>query len=206
MYTDKVLTETDIHLLFTNGDIERLYLGSKGFFNKGTYNYPGVDLTKEEIANAGDAIHIDYWYNMCLNYALTKLAFGMYKDDYLVNIALGFIEDGAWHLCNALVGPDIEGTRAFIRDPEYHNLRGNTEKGLGATIAYSYCDVGSPINDTFMAYKNHFGPIEECNVKNYNTITHLGQVTQNYTTGGQDWPGVKSNYSVVFEKYSMEYY
>tara|TARA_B110000211_G_C14090437_1_gene558710 strand:- start:2534 stop:3157 length:624 start_codon:yes stop_codon:yes gene_type:complete len=205
-FVDKVLTEEDLHQIYYSGDLKRLYLGSKGFFNKGTYKYPGLDLTPEEIANAGDENHTAHWYNKCLDYVLTKLAFGMYKDGYLVNIALGFMEDGAWHLCNTLIGPDNEGTRAFMRNPEYHNTRGTTEKNLGATISYSYCDVGSPINDTFIAYKNYFGPIEECNVKNYNTMTHLGQVTQNYSTGGQDWPGIESEYSVVFEKYSLGYY
>ena len=45
---------------------------------------------------------------------------------------------------------------AFMRDPEYHNTRARTEKELGATMAYTYIDVGSPINDSMIAYKNHF--------------------------------------------------
>lgn len=206
MYVDKVLTEDDINDLYANGDIKRLYLGSVGFFNKGTYGYPAVDLTPEEIANADEATVVEYWYHKCLYYVQNKIALGISKDGLIVNIALGFIEDNAWHLCNTLIAPDKDGTRAFMRDPEYHNVRGRTEKELGATIAYTYVDIGSPINDTLPAYKNHFGPIEECNVKNYNTLEHIGQVTLNYSTGGQEWDGVKSEYSETYEKYKMEYY
>ncbi len=206
MYVDKVLTEDDIKELYTNGDIKRLYLGSVGFFNKGTYGYPAVSLTPEQMANAPEDAVVEYWYNKLIHYAQTQYAFGMYKDDYIVNIAMGFIENNEWHLCNTLIAPDKDGTRAFMRDPEYHNVRGRTEKELGATIAYTYVDVGSPINDTLPAYKNHFGPIQECNVKNYNTLEHIGQVTQNYSTGGQEWDGVKSEYSETYEKYKMEYY
>ena len=206
MYVDKVLTEDDIKELYTNGDIRRLYLGSVGFFNKGTYGYPAVNLTPEQIATAPEDAVVEYWYNKLIHYVQTQYAFGMYKDDYIVNIAMGFIENNEWHLCNTLIAPDKDGTRAFMRDPEYHNVRGRTEKELGATIAYTYVDVGSPINDTLPAYKNHFGPIEECNVKNYNTLEHIGQVTQNYSTGEQEWDGVKSEYSETYEMYKMEYY
>ena len=206
MYVDKVLTEDDIKELYINGDIKRLYLGSVGFFNKGTYGYPALNRTPEEIANAPEEAVVEYWYNKLVHYVKTQYAFGMYKDDYIVNIAMGFIENNEWHLCNTLIAPDKDGTRAFMRDPEYHNVRGRTEKELGATISYTYVDVGSPINDTLPAYKNHFGPIEECNVKNYNTLEHIGQVTQNYSTSGQEWDGVKSEYSETYEKYKMEYY
>ena len=206
MYVDKVLTEDDIKELYINGDIKRLYLGSVGFFNKGTYGYPAVSLTPEQIANAPEDAVVEYWYNKLVHYVKTQYAFGMYKDDYIVNIAMGFIENNEWHLCNTLIAPDRDGTRAFMRDPEYHNVRGRTEKELGATISYTYVDVGSPINNTLPAYKNHFGPIEECNVKNYNTLEHIGQVTQNYSTSGQEWDGVKSEYSETYEKYKMEYY
>ena len=206
MYIDKVLTEQDIHQIYVSGELKRLYLGSKGFFNKGTYNYPGLDNTDEEIDNAGDQNHVDFWYNMCLSYVQNDFALGISKDGYLVNIALGFLKNNEWHLCNTLIAPDKDGTRAFMRDPEYHNVRARTEKELGATMAYTYVDVGSPINDSMTAYKNHFSPIEECNVRNWSTLEHLGQVTQTYNTGGQDWDGVKSEYSVVFEKYGMEYY
>jgi len=206
MYVDKVLTVDDIKQLYTNGDIKRLYLGSLGFFNKGTYGYPAVDLTPEQIANAPEDAVVEYWFNKLIHYVQTQYALGMYKDDYIVNIAMGFIENNEWHLCNTLIAPDRDGTRAFMRDPEYHNVRGRTEKELGATISYTYVDVGSPINNTLPAYKNHFGPIEECNVKNYNTLEHIGQVTQNYSTSGQEWDGVKSEYSETYEKYKMEYY
>ena len=206
MYVDKVLTEEDIRQLHVNGDIKRLYLGSVGFFNKGTHGYPGLTYTPEEMDSAGEDALTEYWFNMCMHYAQYQYALGIYKDDYIVNIALGYIEDNAWHLCNTLIAPDKDGTRAFMRDPEYHNVRGLTEKELGATIAYTYVDVGSPINDTLPAYRNHFGPIEECNVKNYNTLEHIGQVTQTYSTGGQDWDGVKSEYTETYEKYKMEYY
>ena len=206
MYVDKVLTVDDIKQLYTNGDIKRLYLGSLGFFNKGTYGYPAVDLTPEQIANAPEDAVVEYWFNKLIHYVQTQYALGMYKDNYIVNIAMGFIENNEWHLCNTLIAPDRDGTRAFMRDPEYHNVRGRTEKELGATISYTYVDVGSPINNTLPAYKNHFGPIEECNVKNYNTLEHIGQVTQNYSTSGQEWDGVKSEYSETYEKYKMEYY
>ena len=206
MYVDKVLTSDDLHQLYLNGDIKRLYLGSVGFFNKGTYGYPALDLTSEQIAAVDEDTATDYWYSKLSYYVEHDYALGMYKDDYIVNIALGFIEDNAWHLCNTLIASDKDGTRAFMRDPEYHNVRGRTEKELGATIAYTYVDIGSPINDTLPAYKNHFGPIEECNVKNYNTLEHIGQETRTYSTGGQSWPGVKSTYSETYEKYKMEYY
>ena len=206
MYVDKVLTLDDLNDLYVNGDIKRLYLGSLGFFNKGTYGYPAVDLTPEQIANAPEDAVVEYWFNKLIHYVQTQYALGMYKDDYIVNIAMGFIENNEWHLCNTLIAPDRDGTRAFMRDPEYHNVRGRTEKELGATISYTYVDVGSPINNTLPAYKNHFGPIEECNVKNYNTLEHIGQVIQNYSTSGQEWDGVKSEYSETYEKYKMEYY
>ena len=206
MYVDKVLTLDDLNDLYVNGDIKRLYLGSLGFFNKGTYGYPAVSLTPEQIANAPEDAVVEYWFNKLIHYVQTQYALGMYKDNYIVNIAMGFIENNEWHLCNTLIAPDRDGTRAFMRDPEYHNVRGRTEKELGATISYTYVDVGSPINNTLPAYKNHFGPIEECNVKNYNTLEHIGQVTQNYSTSGQEWDGVKSEYSETYEKYKMEYY
>ncbi len=208
-FEDKILTTDDITELFVTGVIKDLYLNSVGFFNKGTYNYPGSAFTKEEIQAADPNLHAMYWTDLCMYYASGQnggVVFSMHVNGYLVNISLGYIQDGAYHLCNTLIRPDKDGTRGFMRNPEYHNNRATTEKSLGATIAYSYCDVGSPINDTFMAYKNHFGPIEECNIRNWNTLEHLGQVTQNYSTGGQDWVGVKSEYNVVFEKYSMEYY
>ena len=81
---------------------------------------------------------------------------------------------------------DFGGTAGFTPA----NRTYQTGSAKGATIAYTYVDIGSPINDSLVAYRNHFGPIEECNVKNYNTLEHVGQVTQNYSTGGQDWPGV----------------
>ena len=208
-FEDKILTTDDISELFSVGVIKDLYLNSVGFFNKGTYNYPGVDFTKEEIQAADPSLHESYWTDLCMYYAARQdgnVALCMLVNDYLVSITLGYVRDGEFRLCNMLSRPDKDGTRSYMRFPDYHNVRGRTEKELGATIAYSYCDVGSPINDTFMAYKNHFGPIEECNVKNWNTLKYLGQVTQNYSTGGEDWTGVKSEYSVVFEKYSMEYY
>ena len=206
MYLDKKLTVDDITEIYVDGDLKRLYLGSVGFFNKGTYGYPGLKLTAEEIKSMDEDHMVTYWYNKCLYYAKHKTALGILKDGYLVNIALGFIEDNAWHLCNTLIAPDKDGTRAFMRDPEYHNTRARTEKELGATMAYTYIDVGSPINDSMIAYKNHFVPIEESNVRNWSTLEHLGQVTQTYSTGGQEWDEVESEYSETYEKYKMEYY
>jgi len=206
MYTDKVLTEADVHELYNTGVIKSLYQGSVGFFNQGTYGYPMLDLTPEQFAVADDDQHAGFWYNKILYHVQHQYALCMHKDGYPISITLGFIENNEWHLCNALIRNDQDGTRAFMRDPEYHNVRGRTEKELGATIAYSYVDVGSPINDSFMGYKNYFGPIEECNVKNWNTLEHIGQVTQSYNTGEQEWDGVKSEYSETYEKYKMEYY
>ena len=206
MYTDKVLTEDDLIEIYSKGDLKRLYLGSVGFFNRGTYGYPGITLTSEQINSMDEDLIVDYWYNKCLYHVKNRFALGISKDGYLVNIALGFLQNNEWHLCNTLIAPDKDGTRAFMRDPEYHNTRARTEKELGATVAYTYVDVGSPINDSMTAYKNHFSPIEESNVRNWSTLEHLGQVTQNYSTSGEDWDGVESEYSETYEKYKMEYY
>ena len=86
-FVDKVLTEQDIHQIYVSGELERLYVGSKGFFNKGTYNYPGLDFTDEEIDNAGDQNHVDFWYNMCLSYVQNNLG-NLVKDTDLSKFIL----------------------------------------------------------------------------------------------------------------------
>ena len=66
--------------------------------------------------------------------------------------------------------------------------------------------MGISLQIILISFALNLTPLEECNVKNYNTLEHIGQETRTYSTGGQSWPGVKSTYSETYEKYKMEYY
>ena len=212
MYVTKFLTPREANMLGEAGVILSLFQGSKGFFNKGTYNYPGVDPSL--IAEVDDELLVTHWRNMIMDYAEGKdgkSASCTWKDDYVVNITLGYIEGEDYHLCNTLIRNDKDGTRAFMRDYRYHNSKGTELLTRGVKTMYSYCDIGSPMNDTFMAYKEHYSPIEESNVYDWSSIEEIGEVTQNYAqpeaaknVDTENW--VADTYSVTFRKWTMKLY
>ncbi len=210
MYKAASLTEEDITTLYYEGVLKDLYIQSSGYINRGTYAYPGVDYTPEEIASASEDIKTDFWYNVCLGNLLQPggVLIGTYVNNHLVGLFIGFINDGGeYHLCNFLMRPDADGTRNFLFVSEYHNVLGEVEKSLGATVAYTYVDIGSPIHDSLTSWINYFRNIEESNVKNWGSMVNLGEVTQSYNVPeGETWENVKNNYSCTFEKYKMEYY
>jgi len=210
MYTAASLTEQDIATLYYEGVLKDLYIQSSGYINRGTYAYPGIDYTPEQIASASEDHKTDFWYNVCLGNLAQPggVVIGTYVNDYLVSLFMGFINDnGEYHLCNFLMRPDADGTRNFLFVSEYHNVLGEVEKSLGATVAYTYVDVGSPIHDSLTSWINYFRNIEESNVKNWGSMVNLGEVTQSYgVPEGETWENVKDNYSCTFEKYKMEYY
>ena len=210
MYKAASLTEEDITTLYYEGVLKDLYIQSSGYINRGTYAYPGVDYTPEEIASASEDIKTDFWYNVCLGNLLQPggVLIGTYVNNHLVGLFIGFINyGGEYHLCNFLMRPDADGTRNFLFVSEYHNVLGEVEKSLGATVAYTYVDIGSPIHDSLTSWINYFRNIEESNVKNWGSMVNLGEVTQSYNVPeGETWENVKNNYSCTFEKYKMEYY
>ena len=210
MYKASALTQEDIATLYYEGVLKDFYIQSKGYIDAGTYAYPGLDYTPEQIASASDDIKTEYWYNFCLGSLAQPggVVLGTYVNNYLVGLFMGFINDGGeYHLCNFLMRPDADGTRGFLFAAEYHNVLGELEKSLGATVAYTYVDIGSPIHDSITAWKNYFANVEESNVKNWGSMVNLGEVTQNYAVPeGESWDGVKDSYSCTFAKYKMEYY
>ena len=93
MYVTKFLTPDEIVMLVEAGVMMSLFQGSKGFFSKGTYNYPGVDPSL--IAGAEDEFVVNHWNNLVLDYAKGEAGKSVsctWKDDYVVNLALGYIE------------------------------------------------------------------------------------------------------------------
>ena len=62
MYVTKFLTPDEVVTLVEAGVILSLFKGSKGFFSKGTYNYPGVDPSL--IAGAEDEFVVNHWNNL----------------------------------------------------------------------------------------------------------------------------------------------
>jgi len=209
MYKAISLTVDDIATLYYEGVLKDLYLQSNEYINRGTYAYPGLDYTPEQIASASDESKTDFWYTVCLGSLQQQggVVIGTYVNNYLVGLFMGFIKDGEYHLCNFLMRPDADGTRGFLFACDYHNVLGELEKSLGATVAYTYVDIGSPIHDSLTSWINYFKDVEESNVKNWGSMVNLGEVTQDYAVPeGQSWEGIKDNYSCTFTKYKMEYY
>lgn len=209
MYKAISFTVDDIATLYYEGVLKDLYLQSNEYINRGTYAYPGLDYTPEQIASASDESKTDFWYTVCLGSLEQQggVVIGTYVNNYLVGLFMGFIKDGEYHLCNFLMRPDADGTRNFLFAYDYHNVLGELEKSLGATVAYTYVDIGSPIHDSLTSWINYFKDVEESNVKNWGSMVNLGEVTQDYAVPeGQSWEGIKDNYSCTFTKYKMEYY
>lgn len=209
MYKAISLTLADITTLYYEGTLKDLYLQSNEYINRGTYAYPGVDYTPEEIASASDETKTEYWYNFCVASLQQEggVVIATYVNNYIVGLFMGFIRDGEYHLCNFLMRPDADGTRNFLFAYDYHNVLGELEKSLGATVSYTYVDIGSPIHDSLTSWINYFKDVEESNVKNWGSMVNLGEVTQDYAVPeGQSWDGVKDSYSCTFAKYKMEYY
>ena len=209
MYKATSLTLEDITTLYYEGTLKDLYLQSNEYINRGTYAYPGVDYTPEEIASASDETKTDYWYHFCIASLQQEggVVIATYVNNYIVGLFMGFIRDGEYHLCNFLMRPDADGTRNFLFAYDYHNVLGELEKSLGATIAYTYVDIGSPMHDSLTSWINYFKDVEESNVKNWGSMVNLGEVTQDYAVPeGQSWENIKDSYSCTFAKYKMEYY
>lgn len=209
MYKAISLALDDITTLYYEGVLKDLYLQSNEYINKGTYAYPGLDYTPEEIASASDETKTEYWYNFCIASLQQEggVVIATYVNNYIVGLFMGFIRDGEYHLCNFLMRPDADGTRNFLFAYDYHNVLGELEKSLGATVSYTYVDIGSPMHDSLTSWINYFKDIEESNVKNWGSMVNLGEVTQDYAVPeGQTWEGVKDSYSCTFAKYKMEYY
>ena len=94
-----------------------------------------------------DENYANYVYHQNYAYAVQerRCVSATYKDDYLVVIGLLEIIDPdkpeEIHLCQTFVRDDKEGTRAFMRDPEYHNSRATHWKSLGCTKAFTYLEL-----------------------------------------------------------------
>lgn len=208
MYTATQLTQNDIFTLYHEGVLKDLVSKSREYFNRGTYSYGALDYTPEQIAAASDDAHTAEWLDMSLGYVNRPggVVIGTYVNNYLVGLFMGFIEDGDYNLCVCLFRPDADNTKNFLFIPEYHNVLGELEKSLGATVSYTYVEIGSPINDSLNAWINYFKDIEESNVKNWGSMVNLGEVTQTYEApeGGRD--GTKDTWTGTFLKYKMEYY
>ena len=210
MYTAAQLTQDDVYTLYYEGILRDLVSKSREYINRGTYAYPGIDATPEQIAAANDEAHTEEWLNICLG-ALSQpggVILATYVNNYRVSLFMGFINDDCeYHVCNCLFRPDADGTKGFLFVSEYHNILGELEKSLGATVTYTYVDAGSPIHDNLLAWSNYFKDIEESNVKNWGSMVNLGEVTQDYAVPeGTTMENVKDSYSCTFTKYKMEYY
>jgi len=210
MYKALSLTKEDLAYFNFSGVMESFYVHSNEYINRGTFAYPGSTRTPEEIATVSVAGKTEYWFNhfsAMLDHP-GGVVLATYVNDYPVGLFMGFInDDGEYHLCNFLMRPDADGTKSFLFAYDYHNVLGELEKSLGATVAYTYVDIGSPIHDSLASWKNYFTGIEESNVKNWESMVNLGEVTQNYAVPeGETWDGIQDSYSCTFEKYKMEYY
>ena len=95
MYKATSLTLEDITTLYCEGTLKDLYLQSNEYINRGTYAYPGVDYTPEEIASASDETKTDYWYNFCIASLQQEggVVLATYVNNYLVGLFMGFIRD-----------------------------------------------------------------------------------------------------------------
>lgn len=209
MYNASTLNADDLVTLYYEGVLKDLYVNSAEYIDRGTYTYPGLDYTPEQIASAPIDQKVEHWYNLCAANLQQPggVVLATYVNNYLVGLFMGYIVDGEYHLCNFLMRPDADGTRGFLFAYDYHNVLGELEKSLGATVAYTYVDIGSPIHDSLTSWINYFKNIEESNVKNWGSMVSLGEVTQNYgVPEEQSWEGIKDNYSCTFTKYKMEYY
>ena len=209
MYNASTLNADDLVTLYYEGVLKDLYVNSAEYIDRGTYAYPGLDYTPEQIASVSVDQKVEHWYNLCA--ANLQQPGGVvivtYVNNYLVGLFMGYIVDGEYHLCNFLMRPDADGTRGFLFAYDYHNVLGELEKSLGATVAYTYVDIGSPIHDSLTSWIDYFKDIEESNVKNWGSMVSLGEVTQNYgVPEEQSWEGIKNSYSCTFTKYKMEYY
>ena len=132
MYETKSLTPAEIDILYDDGTLASMWAGSKPYIEQGSFNF--VFLSDEEKSAATDENYANYVYHQNYAYAVQerRCVSATYKDDYLVVIGLLEIIDPdkpeEIHLCQTFVRDDKEGTRAFMRDPEYHNSRATLEK------------------------------------------------------------------------------
>ena len=106
MYKAVSLTLDDIETLYYEGVLKDFYIQSSGYINKGTYAYPGLDYTPEQIASATEDHKTGFWRNVCCGNLAQPggVVIGTYVTNYLVGLFMGFInDDGEYHLCNFLM-------------------------------------------------------------------------------------------------------
>ena len=212
VFQDILLDSAKLTDLKLEGVLQSFVEHSKIYFDKGTYAYPGVDYTEEEIASVSIETLTDYWYSQALSYASDtkpenapgRRLYCMLLDGYPVNLAFCEVEGTTVHCCNVLNRPDTQGTKNFLYQYQFHNTRGASYLKDGVTLERAYADVGGPMRQSIEAMANYFSTIEECNIRDCSTFRYVGQETQQYSTGGQAWPGVKSEYSTTFDVFECE--
>lgn len=212
VFQDILLDSTKLAELREEGVMQSLVEHSKVYFDNGTYAYPGVDYTKEEIAKASIETITEYWYNLALSYASDtkpenapgRRLYCMLIDGYPVDLSLCEVEGTTMHRCNNLYRPDAQGTKNYIFKYEFQNARGASNLAEGVTLERTYVDIGGPMKQSVEAVAAYFSSIEECNIRDWSTCRYVGQETQHYSTGGQTWPGVKSEYSATFDVFEIE--
>lgn len=196
MYETKSLTPAEVDILHDDGTLASMWAGSKPYIEQGSLTFPF--LSEEEKSSATDENYANYVFHQTYGYAVQehRHVSATYIDDYLVAIGLLEIMDTnkpeEIHLCQSFIRKDKEGTRAFMRDPEYHNSRATHWKSLGCTKAFSYLELTSPIIHSFEAYKNHFAPWPDMKM-DWSSLQYLGEVTIDY-----------GEYENTFKKYSMD--
>jgi len=212
MFEHILVNNEKLYDLMEAGVIKDLVEKSKVYFAKGTYKYPGADYTEKEIEEADlDAI-ANHWFELASSFTEEgkpadhpgRRLYTTLLDGYPINLQFMDIKDGVAHLCNNLSRPDSEGTKNYIFKLDFHNTIGTTWLKEGCTIERSYTDIGSPMRDTFQALANYFAPIEECSGRLWSTFRYIGQETQHYSTGGENWHGIKSDYSVTFDVFEVD--
>lgn len=212
VFQDVVLDSTKLTELREAGVLQSFVEHSKVYFDKGTFAYPGADYTKEEIANASIGTLTDHWFNIALSYASDtkpenapgRRLYCMLLDGYPVNLSFCEVEGTTIHMCNTLFRPDAQGTKNYLFRYEFQNARGASYLAEGVTLERTYVDIGGPMKQSVEAVAAYFSSIEECNIRDYSTCRYVGQETQDYSTGGQTWHGIKSEYSVTFDVFEME--
>lgn len=212
VFQDILLDSAKLTELKAEGVLQSFVEHSKVYFDKGTHAYPGVDYTEEEIANASIETLTEYWYTQALSFASDtkpenapgRRLYCMLVDGYPINLSFCEVKGTTIHMCNTLHRPDTQGTKNYMFKYEYHNARGASYLADDVTLERTYVDIGGPMKQSIEAIAAYFSSIEECNVRDFSTCRYVGQETQHYSTGGQAWPGIKSEYSTTFDVFEME--
>ena len=88
MYETKSLTPAEIDILYDDGTLANMWVGSKPYIEQGSFNF--VFLSDEEKSAATDENYAYYVYHQNYAYAVQERRYvsATYKDDYLVVIGL----------------------------------------------------------------------------------------------------------------------